>query len=223
MDLWICEMDLWEFRIQPCRVGEVAQQKRCYTATLNHWLELIYLLLNLHFYLFHLDSTTPWHLLKEVIYNVCKFGTRSTALQSSKVDERSAKFLHVVVKLKELIATRAEQERDWTHHQHFNPVKCGRVWSAKIGELDFAPSLTSVEPRVTFCLVHAARFCFSAVEGRTPPAPQTCFICVKSNSVKLRGCQVRLYAWTSFTQNGPSRTHSQLGKLVEQGTNLATR
>lgn len=52
-------MELREFRLElPCRVGEVGQQKRCYTATLNHWSELIYLSLNLHFYLFHLDSAT---------------------------------------------------------------------------------------------------------------------------------------------------------------------
>ena len=53
--------------------------------------------------------------------------------------------------------------------------------------------------------------------------PLKCALCVLHQSVgNVHGCEVCVYAWTGFIWNGPSQTYSQLGKLVEQGTNLAT-
>lgn len=39
----------------------------------------------------------------------------------------------------------------------------------------------------------------------------------------ILGWEVLMYAWTAFICNAPSHSYSQLGKLVEQGANLATR
>lgn len=53
--------------------------------------------------------------------------------------------------------------------------------------------------------------------------PLKCALCVLHQSVRnVHGCEVCVYAWTGFIWNGPSQTYSQLGELVEQGTNLAT-
>lgn len=53
--------------------------------------------------------------------------------------------------------------------------------------------------------------------------PFKCALCVLHQSARnVYGCEVCVYAWTGFICDGPSHTYSQLGKLVEQGTTLAT-
>lgn len=50
-----------------------------------------------------------------------------------------------------------------------------------------------------------------------------CALCVLPQSAaNIYRREVGVHAWTGFICNGPSHTYSQLGKLVEQGTNLAT-